>query len=74
MTTQFVPLLVAFNDAGLKEKTARGLWGGITPNGEIVVTAWSDGRLDGGYVIQRPTTNRGGLETGMGRRTHLPGR
>jgi hypothetical protein len=50
--------------AGLQTGSARGFWGGVTPDGQIVVTAWTDendgkGRFD----IWRPRTNHGGLKT-----------
>jgi hypothetical protein len=49
--------------AGVETESARGFWGGVTPNGEIVLTAWidqNDGQ--GRFKIWRPKTNHGGLK------------
>ena len=54
----------ALNAAGVETRTARGFWGGVTRDGEIVVTAWTDGNDGGGrFYIWRPSTNHGGLKT-----------
>jgi hypothetical protein len=54
----------ALNAAGVKTKTARGFWGGVADEGEIVVTSWTDGNDGKGrFYIWRPTTNHGGLKT-----------
>jgi hypothetical protein len=40
-----------------------GFWGGVTPDGEIVVTAWIDQNDgEGRFTIWRPNTNHGRLE------------
>ncbi len=53
----------ALNAAGIKTATARGFWGGIADNGDIVVTSWTDARdARGRYYIWRPATNHGGLK------------
>lgn len=46
---------------GVKTGSARGFWGGIASNGDIVVTAWIDANEDGRFIIWRPRTNHGGL-------------
>ena len=49
--------------AGVQTDSARGFWGGVTPDGDIVVTAWIDERDEHGrFVIWRPKTNHGGLK------------
>ena len=50
--------------AGVETKNARGFWGGVSPEGGIVVTSWTD-RHDGNgrFFIKRPETNHGGLKT-----------
>ncbi len=48
--------------AGIKTGTARGFWGGINDDGEIVVTAWTDAQENGRFGIWRPRTNHGGLK------------
>jgi hypothetical protein len=50
--------------AGVETRTARRFWGGVTPEGEIVVTSWTDGNDGKGrFYIWRPETNHGGLKT-----------
>ena len=44
MTFKPLPLVKvvdALNAAGVETRTAGGFWGGVTPNGEIVVTSWT---------------------------------
>jgi hypothetical protein len=53
----------ALNEAGVATGTARGFWGGVAPDGTIVVTGWRDLRAsDGGYLVWRPRDNKGGLK------------
>ena len=60
---QFGTLIESLNAAGVKTRTSRGFWGGVTSDHKIVVTAWSDGpREDGGFIISRPRTNHGKLK------------
>jgi hypothetical protein len=50
--------------AGIETKSARGFWGGVTPDGETVVTAWTDQNDGKGrFKFTRPPTNHGGLKT-----------
>jgi len=50
--------------AGVRTNTARGFWGGVTDDGEIVVTTWTDANdRNGRFYIWRPKTNHGGLKT-----------
>jgi hypothetical protein len=50
--------------AGIQTATGRGFWGGVTPNGKIVVTSWTDQRIgEDRFKIWRPKTNHGGLKT-----------
>jgi hypothetical protein len=59
----FGKFLDALNAAGVKTRNARGFWGGVTEDGEIVVTAWTDESPgDGQYRIWKPKTNHGGLK------------
>ena len=60
----FGKFLKALHDAGVQTGTARGFWGGVTAEGEIVVTAWEDDNNGTGrFSIFRPLTNHGGLKT-----------
>lgn len=62
----FGKFLAALNAAGVQTRTARRFWGGVTPDGEIVVTSWIDGNDGTGrcrFRIWRPRTNHGGLRT-----------
>lgn len=60
----FGKFLDALNAAGVKTRTARGFWGGVAADGEIVVTAWTDGNDGTGrFYIGQPNTNHGGLKT-----------
>jgi hypothetical protein len=60
----FGKFLDALNAAGVETRTARGFWGGVTPDGEIVVTSWTDANDGSGrFYIWRPSTNHGGLKT-----------
>jgi hypothetical protein len=60
----FGKFLNALRGAGVQTESARGFWGGVTPEGEIVVTGWID-RNDGHgrFKISRPHTNHGNLKT-----------
>jgi hypothetical protein len=60
----FGSFLSALHAAGVSTGTARGFWGGVTEDGEIVVTAWTD-KIDGPgrFIVSRPQTNHGGLKT-----------
>jgi hypothetical protein len=58
----FRTFLRTLNEAGVETRSARGFWGGITPHGDIVATAWIDRRGGhNGFVISRPRTRHGGL-------------
>jgi len=60
----FGKFLVALNAAGVTTGSARGFWGGVTPDGVIVVTSWTDANDGAGrFYIWRPSTNHGGLKT-----------
>lgn len=60
----FGKFLDALNAAGVHTGTARGFWGGVTAEGEIVVTSWTDANDGTGrFYIWRPKTNHGGLKT-----------
>jgi hypothetical protein len=60
----FGKFLNHLNGAGVETESARGFWGGITPEGEIVVTAWTDHNDGNGrFQIWRPQTNHGNLKT-----------
>jgi len=60
----FGRFLDALNAAGVVTRNARGFWGAVTPEGEIVVTSWTDGHDGTGrFYIWRPETNHGGLKT-----------
>ncbi len=49
--------------AGVQTESARGFWGGVTPDDEIVVTAWIDQNDGHGrFKIWRPITNHGRLK------------
>jgi hypothetical protein len=50
--------------AGIATDSPRGFWGGVTEDGEIVVTAWTDQHNgQGRFKIWRPQTNHGHLKT-----------
>lgn len=51
------------NAAGVDTKSARGFWGGVNGDGEIIVTSWIDGS-DGAdrFYIWCPKTNHGRLK------------
>ena len=53
----------ALHAAGISTGTARGFWGGVTAEGGIVVTSWTDSNDGNGFYIWRPRTNHGGLKT-----------
>lgn len=62
MSIQFGTLLSALNAAGVQTGSARGSWGGVTPDDDIVVTSWSDYAVGKDrFRISRPTTRHGGL-------------
>lgn len=52
------------NAAGVETASARGFWGGVTPEGEIVMTSWLDANDGAGrFYVWRPKTNHGGLKS-----------
>jgi hypothetical protein len=54
----FGKFLNQLKGAGVQTESARGFWGGVTPDGEIVVTAWIDQNDGHGrFTIWRPKTN-----------------
>ncbi|MBL8904836.1 MAG: hypothetical protein KBF54_13050 [Rhizobiales bacterium] len=56
----FLEALVA---SGVETKTARRFWGGVTKEGDIVVTTWTDTNDGKGqFYIYKPRTNHGGLK------------
>jgi hypothetical protein len=58
----FGKFLDMLNAAGVRTRSARGFWGGVNGDGEIVVTSWIDGNDGAGrFYIWRPKTNHGGL-------------
>lgn len=58
----FGTLLTALNDAGVRTGSARGFWGGVTPEDEIVVTAWTDASHGNDrFHVTRPSRRHGGL-------------
>ena len=61
---RFGKFLDQLQAAGVETKNARGFWGGVTSEGGIVVTSWTD-HHDGNerFLIHRPETNHGGLKT-----------
>ncbi len=60
----FGKFLDALTAAGVETGTARGFWGGVAADGEIIVTAWTDQNDGAGrFYIWRPKTNHGGLKT-----------
>jgi hypothetical protein len=61
---RFGKFLDQLQAAGVETKTARGFWGGVTPEGGIVVTSWTDHHDGNGrFSIHQPATNHGGLKT-----------
>jgi hypothetical protein len=59
----FGKFLNQLKGAGVRTESARGFWGGVTPDGEIVVTAWIDQNDGHGrFKIWRPHTNHGRLK------------
>jgi hypothetical protein len=55
--------LDALKAAGVETNSARGFFGGVTADGEIVVTAWiHDNNGRGRFKIFRPHTNHGRLK------------
>jgi len=64
LPTTFGKFLDQLNEAGVETASARAFWGGVTPDGEIVVTSWTDSNDGNGcFYIWRPNTNHGGLRT-----------
>lgn len=60
----FGKFLNQLKGAGVQTNSARGFWGGVTPEGVIVVTVWTDEKQgDGSFKIWRPRTNHGNLKT-----------
>lgn len=60
----FGKFLDQLHSAGVQTKGARGFWGGVTPEGELVVTSWIDANDGNGrFYISRPETDHGGLKT-----------
>lgn len=60
----FGKFLDQLHAAGIKTATARGFWGGVTLDSQIVVTSWTDENDgQGRFEIHRPKTNHGGLKT-----------
>jgi hypothetical protein len=60
----FGKFLAALTAAGVVTRTARGFWGGVTTEGEIIVTSWTDTNDGNGrFYIWRPNTNHGELKT-----------
>jgi hypothetical protein len=58
----FGTFLTALNKASVETGSARGFWGGVTPDGEIVLTTWTDAGLGGdSYKVWRPINSHGGL-------------
>jgi hypothetical protein len=61
---RFGKFLDQLRAAGVETKNAHGFWGGVTPEGEIVVTSWIDNHDGNGrFAISRPLTNHGSLKT-----------
>src|SRR4051812_30541091 len=59
---KFGTLLAALKAAGVETNSARGFWGGVTTDDDIVVTTWTDaGRGGDRFEIWRPRTRHGGL-------------
>lgn len=50
----FGTLLGALNEAGVETKSARGFWGGITSDDDIVVTFWQDEACELGRARSEP--------------------
>ncbi|MBB6179834.1 hypothetical protein [Pseudorhizobium flavum] len=60
----FGKFLDALQTAGVNTRTARGFWGGVADDGQLVVTSWTDANDGKGrFSIFRPLTNHGGLKT-----------
>lgn len=60
----FGKYLDVLNAAGVQTGSARGFWGGVATDGQIVVTSWVDANDGAGrFYISRPKTNHGGLKT-----------
>jgi hypothetical protein len=60
---RWVKFTEALNAAGVSTGTGRGFWGGVTSDGDIVVTSWLKDRNEDGTerFIHKPFTNHGGL-------------
>jgi hypothetical protein len=49
------------NAAGVQTNSARGFWGGVTPEGQVVATAWINSLMgECRFPIYRPERNQGG--------------
>jgi hypothetical protein len=57
----FGKLQDALNEAGVVTGSARGFWGGVTPDDDIVVTAWLNEVRGDRCRIHKPRTRHGGL-------------
>jgi hypothetical protein len=56
--------LKVMTSRGTVTESSRGFWGGVTEEGMIVITAWSDSRKDSEthYEFKRPRRTNGGLQ------------
>lgn len=58
----FTTYQLALREAGVETASARGFWGGVSNNGDIVLTTWIDaGTGGGGFQVWKPKTRHGGL-------------
>lgn len=58
----FGTMLAALRAAGVVTGSSRGFWGGVTPDDDIVATAWLDQHEgEGRFPIHQPRTRHGGL-------------
>lgn len=70
----FSTLLAALQKAGVTTGSARGFWGGTTPDNDVVVTAWFDAMdPQGRFTVARPRTRHGGLRDAWDQRRVVPG-
>lgn len=70
----FTTLLAALQKAGVATGSARGFWGGITSDNDVVVTAWFDAMdAQGRFVVARPQRRHGGLRDAWDQRRVVPG-
>jgi hypothetical protein len=70
----FGRFLDALNSAGVETRSSPGFWGGVTRDGGIVLTIWTDAQ-DGNdrYYVWKPRTNHGGLKALWDRGEIRPG-